>query len=44
MSIRIILVDDHAVVREGIARLLEGQSDMRVVGTFGAGRDAIRYV
>ena len=44
MSIRIILVDDHAVVREGIARLLEGQPDMRVVATFGAGRDAIRYV
>ena len=44
MSIRIILVDDHAVVREGIARLLEGQPDMRVVGTFGAGREAIRYV
>lgn len=43
MSIRIILVDDHAVVREGIARLLEGQPDMRVIATFGEGREAIRY-
>lgn len=43
MSIRIILVDDHAVVREGIARLLEAQPDMRVIATFGEGREAIRY-
>src|SRR5262245_11407761 len=43
MSIRIILVDDHALVREGIARLLDGQHDMRVIASFGAGRDAIRY-
>ena len=44
MSIRIILVDDHALVREGIARLLDGQQDMRVIASFGAGREAIRYV
>ena len=43
MSIRIILVDDHALVREGIARLLDGQQDMRVVASFGAGREAISY-
>ena len=43
MSIRIILVDDHALVREGIARLLDGQQDMRVMASFGAGREAIRY-
>src|SRR5262252_3169534 len=43
MSIRIILVDDHALVREGIARLLDGQQDMRVIASFGAGREAIRY-
>jgi DNA-binding NarL/FixJ family response regulator len=44
MSIRIILVDDHAVVREGIARLLEGQSDMRIAATFGDAKAAIEYV
>jgi DNA-binding NarL/FixJ family response regulator len=43
MSIRIILVDDHAVVREGIARLLEGHPELRVVATFREGRRAIRY-
>ncbi|HEX5459972.1 MAG TPA: response regulator transcription factor [Steroidobacteraceae bacterium] len=29
---RILLVDDHAIVREGYRRLLEGDSDIRVVG------------
>ena len=43
MSIRIILVDDHALVREGIARLIEGHRDLHVVATFGEGRKAIRY-
>ena len=29
---RILLVDDHAIVREGYRRLLEGESSIRVVG------------
>jgi two-component system, NarL family, invasion response regulator UvrY len=29
---RILLVDDHAIVREGYRRLLEGASDIQVVG------------
>jgi len=41
--IRIILVDDHALVREGVSRLLEAQPDMTVVGSFGEGREAIRF-
>lgn len=41
--IRIVLVDDHALVREGISRLLEAQADMAVVGSFGDGREAIRF-
>lgn len=41
--IRIILIDDHALVREGVSRLLESQSDMRVVGSFGEGAAAIRF-
>ena len=31
-SIRLLLVDDHAVVREGYRRLLERRSDLRIVG------------
>ncbi len=30
--IRILLVDDHAIVREGLARIIEAQRDMSVVG------------
>jgi len=41
--IRIILIDDHALVREGVSRLLEAQPDMTVVGSFGEGREAIRF-
>jgi DNA-binding NarL/FixJ family response regulator len=41
--IRIVLVDDHAMVREGVARLLEEAPDMRVVGSFDDGGAAVRF-
>ncbi|HDY85037.1 MAG TPA: response regulator transcription factor, partial [Methylophaga sp.] len=31
-NIRVILTDDHAVVRSGIARLLERNDDIKIVG------------
>ena len=31
-SIRILLADDHTIVRQGLARLLEEQPDLRIVG------------
>jgi DNA-binding NarL/FixJ family response regulator len=31
-SIRILAVDDHALLREGIAALVAGQPDMNLVG------------
>jgi DNA-binding NarL/FixJ family response regulator len=39
--VRIILVDDHAIVREGVRAVLETQEDVRVVGEFGSGDDAL---
>ena len=42
--IRIVLLDDHTAVREGISRLLEAQPDMRVVGSFDDAETTIRYV
>lgn len=39
--IRILTVDDHALLREGIAAVLEGQADMRLVGQASNGREAI---
>jgi two-component system, NarL family, response regulator NreC len=41
MSIRILIVDDHAVVRSGLKLLLEGQADMEVVGEAGDARMAV---
>jgi DNA-binding NarL/FixJ family response regulator len=40
-EIRILCVDDHAVVREGIAVVLNLQSDMKVVASAGTGAEAI---
>jgi DNA-binding NarL/FixJ family response regulator len=40
-AIRILTVDDHLLLREGIAAVLEGQSDMVLVGEASNGREAI---
>jgi DNA-binding NarL/FixJ family response regulator len=40
-SIRIVCVDDHPVVRRGIAQILEIESDMTVVASAGTGEEAI---
>jgi len=38
---RILIVDDHAIMRKSIQALLESQPDMEVVGTAANGREAI---
>ena len=42
--IRIILVDDHAIVREGVRAVLDEHADFRVVGEYANGADAIAAV
>ncbi len=44
MSARILLVDDHQVLREGLRSLLEKQADTEVVGDAGDGRAALQLV
>lgn len=39
--IRVLLADDHALVREGTRRLLEAESDMQVVAEAASGEEAI---
>lgn len=39
--IRVLLVDDHALVRQGFRRILEDESDIEVVGEAGGGAEAI---
>ena len=42
--IKVLLADDHAVVRDGLRVLLEAQSDISVVGDVANGREAVRFV
>jgi len=41
MSARILIVDDHAVVRAGLAMLVNAEDDLEVVGEAGSAREAI---
>lgn len=42
--IRIILVDDHGLVCDGVRRLLEDAADVRVAGTFADATGAVRFL
>jgi two-component system, NarL family, response regulator NreC len=44
MSIRILIVDDHAIVRNGLIGCIEQEEDMEVVGQAGDGRKSIELV
>ena len=41
-KLRVLLADDHAMMREGLAVLVNGQADMEVVAQAGNGREAVR--
>ena len=41
-KIRILLADDHIVVREGIRRFIDREDDMEVVGEAGDGEEAVQ--
>ena len=42
MTIKVLVVDDHAVVRSGIRLLLEAEEDIEVVGEAGTAEEAVR--
>jgi len=44
MSIRILLAEDHKILRQGLRSLLEQQPDMEVVAEAGDGREALTLV
>jgi two-component system response regulator NreC len=41
MTIRVLIADDHAVVRSGLAMLINSQQDMQVVGVAADGKEAV---
>lgn len=43
-AIRVLIVDDHPVVRNGIRDMIEGKASIEVVGEAGSGREALEQV
>ena len=43
-TIRILLIEDHRILREGIAAMINGEADMTVVGASGGNGDTLRQV
>jgi DNA-binding NarL/FixJ family response regulator len=43
-TIRVVIVDDHAVLRAGLEQLLSGEPDLEVVGTAASGDEAVDLV
>ena len=44
MKIRVLVADDHAIIREGLRIMLDNQPDMEVVAVAADGREAIQLV
>ena len=40
--VRVLVVDDHTLVREGLCRLLESEDGIEVAGQTGSGREAVQ--
>ncbi len=43
-NIRVVIADDHEIVRDGLRMILEGEEDFLVVGEAGNGADAVELV
>ncbi len=41
MTVRVLIVDDHAVVRAGLRLLIDAEEDLEAVGEAGSARDAV---
>ena len=44
MSLRILIADDHAIVREGLRAILETNGDFEIVGEANTGREAVEQI
>ena len=41
-KIKLLIADDHAILRQGLRRILEAEPDMSVIGEAGTGVDAVK--
>ena len=44
MSVKVLLVDDQALVRAGFRMILDAESDIEVIGEAGDGAEAVEFV
>ena len=44
VSIRILIADDHAIVRAGLQQFIADESDLEVVGEAGTGTEALAFI
>jgi len=44
MSIKIVLADDHAIIRQGLTPLFEAEPDMEILAQTGNGREAFQLI
>jgi DNA-binding NarL/FixJ family response regulator len=43
-KIRVLIVDDHQIVRDGIKRLLKDEDDIELLGSVGSGQEALDFI
>lgn len=43
MTVRILVADDHCIVRQGLCSLIEAHAGYQVAGQAGSGREAVRF-
>jgi len=41
---RILIVDDHQIVRDGIKRIITDENDIELIGSIGSGKDALAFI
>ena len=43
-TIRVLIVDDHAILRAGVREMLSDEEDLQVVGEAGSAEDALQFI
>ena len=41
---RVLIVDDHQIVREGIEKILSGEDDIEQIGSLSSGIEALKFI